>query len=100
MARHSRPSSARRNRRHHAHVRQTAGEIKVHRARIMTTVSALEPTRTSFWTPAWRAVIFILAAASIWCLLAEMYGLCSMQAFTLRILLPATIALVALAFWD
>src|SRR5947209_4903223 len=65
MARHPRPSSARGNRRHHAHLRQTAGEIEVHRARIMTTVSALEPTRTSFWTPAWRAVVFLRFGAMI-----------------------------------
>ena len=31
---------------------------------------------------------------------AEMYGLCSMQTFTIRILLPATIVLVGLAYWD
>src|SRR5437763_12644063 len=54
----------------------------------------------SHWTAAWRTVVFILAAASIWCLLAEMYGLCSMRTFTLWILIPATIVLYALAIWD
>src|SRR5437588_8985812 len=54
----------------------------------------------SFWSPAWRAVVFILSAASIWCLLAEMYGLCSMQTFTIRILIPATVLLIGLAFFD
>ena len=44
--------------------------------------------------------MFVLAAASIWCLLAEMYGLCSMRAFTLWILIPATALLYGLAFWD
>jgi len=63
-------------------------------------VKAAQREPTSFWTPVWRAVVFLLSAASIWCLLAEMYGLCSMQTFTIRILLPATIVLVGLAFWD
>jgi hypothetical protein len=42
----------------------------------------------------------MLAATSIWCLLAEFYGLCSMRLFTFWILLPATAALVALAVAD
>jgi hypothetical protein len=45
-------------------------------------------------------VIFLLAASSIWCMLAEMYRLCSMQFFTLWILIPATVVLYALAGWD
>ncbi|MDB5302007.1 MAG: hypothetical protein JWO87_3670 [Phycisphaerales bacterium] len=52
------------------------------------------------WTPAGRAVVFVLAAASIWCLLAEFYGLCSMRAFTLYILIPATAVLVLMALLD
>jgi len=44
--------------------------------------------------------VFVLSAASIWCLLAEFYHLCSMQVFTLYILIPATIALIAMAFYD
>jgi hypothetical protein len=52
------------------------------------------------WTLPGRLVVFTLSATSIWCLLAEFYGLCSMQAFTLFILLPATAALVALAVVD
>jgi hypothetical protein len=59
----------------------------------------LSPPRT-LWTPAWRAVVFVLAASSIWCLLAEFYGLCSMRAFTLWIGIPATLALAGLAVWD
>jgi hypothetical protein len=54
----------------------------------------------SHWTAPWRAVVFVLAATSIWCLLAEMYQLCSMHFFTLWILIPATAALYALAVWD
>jgi hypothetical protein len=45
-------------------------------------------------------VVFFLAATSIWCLLAEFYGLCSMRTFTFAILIPATIALIALALVD
>jgi hypothetical protein len=52
------------------------------------------------WTPRGRALVFVLAAASIWCLLAEMYHLCDMQTFTLWILIPATIALVMIALLD
>ena len=44
------------------------------------------------WTPAGRALVFFLSAMSIWCLLAEFYGLCSMRSFTLYALIPATVA--------
>jgi hypothetical protein len=52
------------------------------------------------WTPAGRALVFLLAATSIWCLLAEMYELCNMRTFALLILLPATVALYGLAVLD
>jgi hypothetical protein len=52
------------------------------------------------WTPAGRFVVFFLSATSIWCLLAEFYGLCSMRTFTLWILIPATILLIAIAVLD
>jgi hypothetical protein len=52
------------------------------------------------WTAPGRAMVFFLAATSIWCLLAEFYGLCNMRTFALWILLPATAALVALAVRD
>jgi len=52
------------------------------------------------WTPAGRAVVFVLAATSIWCLLAEFYGRCPIRTFALWILIPATLALVALAAHD
>jgi len=45
-------------------------------------------------------LVFILAASSIWCLLAEMYGLCNMRTFTLFILIPATVILYAMAVLD
>jgi len=49
------------------------------------------------WTFPGRALVFFLSATSIWCLLAEFYGLCSMRTFTLWILIPATIALIIIA---
>jgi len=52
------------------------------------------------WSLPGRGFIFFLSAMSIWCLLAEMYRLCSMRFFTLAILIPATILLVLLAIAD
>ncbi len=52
------------------------------------------------WSWKGRLLVFTLSATSIWCLLAEFYGLCSMQTFTAVILLPATTALIALAVLD
>ncbi len=52
------------------------------------------------WTVPTRIVVFALAASSIWCLLAEFYGLCSMRFFTIAILIPATVVLIALAIVD
>src|SRR4051812_1886240 len=52
------------------------------------------------WTPVGRALVFFLAATSIWCLLAEFYGLCSMRTFTFAILIPATALLIVLAAMD
>lgn len=52
------------------------------------------------WTWQGRLLVFTFAATSIWCLLAEFYGVCSMRAFTFAVLLPATAALVALAALD
>lgn len=57
-------------------------------------------SRSFGWSPAGRAIVFALAATSIWCLLAEFYGLCSMRTFTLFISLPATAMLAALTAWD
>jgi hypothetical protein len=52
------------------------------------------------WSLPARIVVFILSATSIWCLLAEFYGLCSMRLFTFAILIPATAALIVLALMD
>jgi hypothetical protein len=52
------------------------------------------------WSPQGRAVVFMLSATSIWCLLAEFYELCSMRTFTIYVLIPATAALIAIAILD
>jgi hypothetical protein len=52
------------------------------------------------WTGPGRAVVFVLSATSIWCLLAEMYGLMDMRSFFFRILLPATGALYGITLLD
>lgn len=52
------------------------------------------------WSATGRTLVFVLAAASIWCLLAEMYGLCDMPTFFFAILLPATAVLYGLAILD
>lgn len=52
------------------------------------------------WTGPGRLLVFALTATSIWCLLAEFYGVCSMQTFTLAVLFPATVALVVMAVLD
>lgn len=56
--------------------------------------------RISLWTPPVRALIFTLAASSIWCLLAEFYGLCSMRTFTFFVSIPALFVLTVLAVVD
>jgi hypothetical protein len=58
------------------------------------------PSTIRGWTLPARVVVFLLAATSIWCLLADFYGLCPMRTFTLAILMPATVALIGLAVWD
>src|SRR4051812_20780881 len=66
-----------------------------------TTTAPLPPAKAFYqWTPLGRGLVFVLAATSIWCLLAEFYGLCSMRTFTFWILIPATIALFAMALID
>jgi hypothetical protein len=52
------------------------------------------------WTAPGRALVFCLAASSIWCLLAEMYNLVDMRSFFYSILLPSTVALYGIAFLD
>ena len=52
------------------------------------------------WTPFWRGVVFALASTSIACLLAQFYGLGSMRAVTLFVMLPALGSLALIAAWD
>jgi hypothetical protein len=52
------------------------------------------------WSAPARIVVFLLAATSIWCLLADFYALCPMRTFTVAILIPATIVLIGLALAD
>jgi hypothetical protein len=52
------------------------------------------------WNWQGRLAVFFLSATSIWCLLAELYGLCSMRLFTLWILIPSSALLVAIALLD
>ncbi len=52
------------------------------------------------WTVPGRALVFVLAASSIWCLLAEFYGLCSMQTFTFYVSIPALTVLAAMGVLD
>ncbi|MCI0332982.1 MAG: hypothetical protein L0228_07140 [Planctomycetes bacterium] len=59
----------------------------------------LFPAILSWSLPA-RVVVFVLAATSIWCLLSEFYGLCTMRWFTFAILIPANAALAVLAIAD
>jgi hypothetical protein len=56
--------------------------------------------RTSYWTARGRCVVFLLAASSIACLLADFYGLCPMRIFTPVIFLPAMIGLFVFAALD
>ncbi len=52
------------------------------------------------WTARSRGLIFVLAASSIACLLADFYQLCPMSFFTPFIFLPAFVTLCALAVLD
>src|SRR3954453_8694026 len=52
------------------------------------------------WTAPGRLLIFVLAATSIWCLLAEMYHLVEMRTFFYAVLLPATALLYGIAALD
>jgi len=52
------------------------------------------------WTPFGRGVVFALASTSIACLLAPFYGVGSMRAATLFVMLPALGSLALIAAWD
>jgi hypothetical protein len=65
----------------------------------MSRQSASAPVKTD-WTARSRIVVFVLAASSIACLLADFYGVCPMQLFTPFIFLPAFLVLCGLAVSD
>jgi hypothetical protein len=66
-----------------------------------TPATPLPPSQAFYqWTPLGRTIVFFLAATSIWCLLAEFYGLCSMRTFTFAILIPATVLLIGITAMD
>src|SRR3989475_7503472 len=56
--------------------------------------------RKKHWNARGRWLVFVLAASSIACLLADFYGLCPMRIFTPFIFLPALLALFAFAGLD
>jgi hypothetical protein len=48
------------------------------------------------WNTITRVVLFFFSSTSIWCLLAEFYGLCPMRTFALWVLLPSTMGLLGI----
>jgi hypothetical protein len=60
----------------------------------------IKTSARDYWSPGWRAVVFILAATSIWSLLIEFTGWLSMRNFTFFVSLPALVVLIALALLD
>ena len=52
------------------------------------------------WSTGGRLVVFLLAATSLGCLMADFYGLCSMRLFTFAVFLPATLVLLILSVFD
>jgi len=52
------------------------------------------------WNARGRTLVFLLAASSIACLLADFYRLCPMRQFTLFIFLPALVILTVMAALD
>ena len=54
----------------------------------------------NYWDTRGRWLVFVLAASSIACLMADFYKLCPMRIFTPFIFLPAMLALAAFAVLD
>jgi hypothetical protein len=52
------------------------------------------------WTPRGRLLVFLLSATSIWCLLAEFYGIMEMRRFALLIMIPSAVVLAVMAAVD
>jgi hypothetical protein len=66
----------------------------------MQTLEYAPPTRARARGYLERALLFALAATSIWSLLVEFYAITSMRAFVLWVFLPATVAMIVWALWD
>src|SRR5262245_11504212 len=56
--------------------------------------------KSAHWDGLGRWVVFVLAASSIACLLADFYGLCPMRLFTPWIFAPALVVLAGFAILD
>ncbi len=56
--------------------------------------------RKNHWGASGRWIVFLLAASSIACLLADFYRLCPMQIFTAFVFVPAVVLLLVLALAD
>ncbi|HZR21389.1 MAG TPA: hypothetical protein VFE51_29170 [Verrucomicrobiae bacterium] len=56
--------------------------------------------KRSFWPASERGLVFLLAATSLGCLLADFYGVCSMRVFTLAVFVPAMGVLSILVVYD
>lgn len=65
-----------------------------------TVKDATIPMRKNHRTALGRSVVFLLAASSIACLLADFYHLCPMQLFAPFIFLPAVVLLLLYAAFD
>ncbi len=63
------------------------------------TATSVSPPKT-FWNGRWRLVIFLLASTSIFSLLAEFYGLCSMRLATGFVFIPSVVLLGAISVVD
>src|SRR5688572_30736924 len=66
----------------------------------MQTIEYAPPTSSRARGYLERALLFTLAATSIWSLLVEFYAITSMRAFVLWAFLPATLLMIAWAAWD
>jgi len=52
------------------------------------------------WNAYGRWIVFLLAASSIGCLMADFYGVCPMRIFTPFVFVPAMVILLAFALFD
>jgi len=67
---------------------------------VLGTQQTMQANAGRYWTGAGRSLVFLLAASSIACLLADFYRLCPMSVFTVSIFLPALAVLSGFALVD